>query len=89
MCGRLGNYDISTETRGLEIQWIKVQLLVHAGKEPKAEIPPPFDKIKFSQGGTILGKATYIPRKKDKSSEARIRKRNKYMETCEPRDLPK
>ena len=57
---RLGNNDISTETVALKIQWIKVLLLVHAGGAPKAEIPPPFDQIRFSQGGTILGNEIYI-----------------------------
>ena len=51
MCEGLGNYDISTETRELEIQWVNVLLLVHTGREPKEETPPPFDQIKFSQGG--------------------------------------
>ena len=27
MCGRIGNYDISTETRELKIQWGKVEML--------------------------------------------------------------
>ena len=34
MCERLGNYDISTETSELKIQWINA-LLVHAGREPE------------------------------------------------------
>ena len=59
MCERLGNCDISTETRELEIQWIDV-LLVHAGRDPEKDTPPPFDQIKFSRGGTILGKAIYM-----------------------------
>ena len=82
MCERLGNYDISTETSELKIQWINVLLLVHAGREPKEEMPPPFDRINFSQGGTILGKEIYMTRKLDKEVEARIQK-EKHMETHE------
>ena len=48
MCERLGNYDISAETRELKIQWINV-LIVHLGREHKEEMPPPFGQIKFSQ----------------------------------------
>ena len=40
MCERLGNYDISTETREPKIQWANALLIVHAGREPKDEMPP-------------------------------------------------
>ena len=89
MCERLGNYDISTETRELKIQWINGLLLVRAGREPQEQMPPPFDQIKFSQWGTILGKEIYMARKLDKAAEARIQKSNKHMETREPKDIPK
>ena len=56
MCARLGNYSISSETRELNIQRINVLLLVHAGREPKEATPPPFDQIKFSQGGVYWEK---------------------------------
>ena len=49
MCERLGDYDISTETSELKIQWTKVLPLVHAVREHKAEMPPPFDQIKFTR----------------------------------------
>ena len=74
MCERLGNYDVSTETRELKIQWGNVLLIVHTGREPKEELPPPFDKIKYSQCGTILGKEIYMARRQDKAVEARIQK---------------
>ena len=60
MCERKGNYDISTETREIKIQRAKVHLLVHTGREPKKETPPPFDQIKISQGGTILDNEIYM-----------------------------
>ena len=37
-------------------------------------MPPPFDQIKFSQRGTILGKEIYMTRKLDKEVAARIQK---------------
>ena len=60
MCERIGNYDISTETREIEIQWAKVLLLAHAGREPKEELPPPFDQIRFIQRGAIMRKEIYM-----------------------------
>ena len=48
---RMGNYDISTETRDLKIQWVNVLLRTHAGSEPAEELPPPFDQIMLSTGG--------------------------------------
>ena len=59
MCDRMGNYDITTETRELKMQWVRVHLLTHAGRGPKEELPPPFGRIKFTTGGTILGKEIY------------------------------
>ena len=50
MCDRMGNYGLSAETRDLKIQWGNVLLLVHAGREPKEALPPPFDRIKFRTG---------------------------------------
>ena len=55
MCERMGNCDISTETRELKIQWPKVLQLVHAGRAPEEEMPPPFDQIRFVRWGAILG----------------------------------
>ena len=76
MCERMGNYDISAQTRDLEIQWAKVPLLVHAGRGPKEELPLPLDQIRFSQGGTILGKEIYMTGNLNKAVEARIRNAN-------------
>ena len=56
MCDRMGNYDIVTETRELKIQWLNVLLVIHAGRGPKEELPPPFGQIKFTKGGTIIGR---------------------------------
>ena len=68
ICERRRNYDISTETRELEIQWATVLLLVHAwGGDP-------FDQIRFNQGGAILGKAIYMAGSLNKSAAARIQK---------------
>ena len=52
----MGNYDISTETRELKIQWENVLLLAHDEREHKDEMPPPFDQIKFIAGGRYSGK---------------------------------
>ena len=76
MCERIGNYDISTEIRVRKIQWVKVRLLVHAGRAPREELPPPFDQIKIRQGGTILGDEIYMTGNLNRSVEARIKMAN-------------
>ena len=53
---RMGNYDIITETRHLKIQWEKALLLRRDKEKRRKELPPPFDKIKHQNSGTILGK---------------------------------
>ena len=72
MCERMGNYDISTETREIEIQWAKVLLLAHAGREPKEELPPPFDQIRFIQRGAIMRKEIYMAGNLNNAAEERI-----------------
>merc|ERR1712112_544017 len=54
---RMGNYDIITETRHLEIQWGKVLLMRRDKEKHRKELPPPFGKIKHQNSGTILGKS--------------------------------
>ena len=56
MCERLGNCDIATESRHLEIQWVKVELLRREKRKISRPLPPPFGKLKQSNTGTILGK---------------------------------
>ena len=56
MCERMGNYDISTETRAQRIQRANVMPLTQAGRGPKAGLPPTFGQIKFRSGVTIIGK---------------------------------
>ena len=75
ICERRRNYDISTETRELEIQWAKVLLLVHAGREPGEETPP-FGHIRISQGGTILGNGIYMTGNPNVAVEAGIQNAN-------------
>ena len=53
---RIGNYDIITETRRLNIQWGKVELLRKRTNKQKYDLPPPFNEIKHKSIGTILGK---------------------------------
>merc|ERR1712112_76719 len=57
---RMGNYDIITETRHLEIQWGKVLLLRRDKEKRRKELPPPFGKIKHQNSGTILGKTISV-----------------------------
>ena len=56
LCKSIVNYDISTETRELKIQWAKLLQLIHAGRGPTEPLPPPFDQIIQGATGTILGK---------------------------------
>ena len=53
---RIGNYDIITETRRLNIQWGKVELLRKRTNKQKYDLPPPFNEIEHKSIGTILGK---------------------------------
>ena len=57
---RMGNYDTATETGELKIQWDRVLIRLHAGREPKARRPPPCGQVKFRTGGTIIGKEIYM-----------------------------
>ena len=46
MCGRIGNYDISTETRHLAIQWGK--LSCYDEKDTNWKNPPPRPLIRYN-----------------------------------------
>ena len=86
MCDRVGNYDIESETRRVEIQWINVLLLMRSGREPREDLHPPFGQIKFTAGGAILGKEIYmnrIPRQcrrgKNQASNPHMGKRSRKI----------
>ena len=72
----MGNYDITTETREPTIQWIKVLLLTHSGREPTAAPPPPVGQIKLIVGCEILGKEIRMAGNRISAVEARIKKPN-------------
>ena len=54
MDGRIGNYDIITETRRLNIQWNKVELLRKRTDKQKYDLP--LNEIKHKSIWAILGK---------------------------------
>ena len=94
-CERMGNYDIPADTRELTIQWIKVLLLTHAGREHTSELPPPFDHIMFRTGGWVGGGGPNIRErnmhggKPHQRSSGKNQERKSNMETREPQDLSK
>ena len=74
MCERIGNYDISTETRELQIQWAKVQLLRHEKHKLRKSPPPPFGQIKQDRTGAILGREIRMAGSLTKAVAERIAK---------------
>ena len=76
MRGRMGNYDIVTETRALEILRVEVELLRRGGGGNKLEkpLPAPFGQIKQGSTGAIIGKEIITSGSLAKSVAARIEK---------------
>ena len=52
---RVGNYDIVTETRRLQLHRGKVVLLRKGTNRQKEDMPPPFNEVKRESIGAILG----------------------------------
>ena len=72
LCERIGNYDISAETRELEIQSIKVEILRRGENKLTRPLPAPFGQIKQKSTGTILRKEISTNGSLAKAVEARI-----------------
>ena len=74
MCERIGDYDIATETRQLNIQWGKVELLRRVRRKLREKLPPPFDRIRHNHTGTTIGKEISMTGNLNKAVKRRIAK---------------
>ena len=74
LCERIGNFDISTETRELTIQRANVALLIHSGRALAMQLPPTFGQIKQGAAGTLVGKEVNTTGDLREAAGARIRK---------------